>query len=109
MNTRTPQTKTPEVSKEQLIADFKVVVSDLEAIVSATAHQSGDAIKALRDQAEESIAKAKVNLAHAQEVIVDKAKLTAEAADDYAHKNPWNVVGAAAGIGLVIGLLIGRR
>jgi len=25
------------------------------------------------------------------------------------HDNPWKAIGAAAGIGLVVGLLIGRR
>lgn len=103
------EANTQQVSKEQLINDFKVVVNDVEALVSATAHQGGDAIKNLRHKAEESIAKAKVNMSQVQEKLIDKAKLTAVAADDYAHKNPWEVVGVAAGIGLIIGLLIGRR
>ena len=35
---------TTEVSKEQLIQDFKAVVADAEALLSATAGQSGEAI-----------------------------------------------------------------
>jgi ElaB/YqjD/DUF883 family membrane-anchored ribosome-binding protein len=112
MNTTDLPTKemnSQQVSKEQLINDFKVVVNDVEALVSATAHQGSDAIKNLRHKAEESIAKAKVNMSHMQEKFVDKAKSTAVAADEYAHKNPWEIAGVAAGIGLIVGLLIGRR
>jgi ElaB/YqjD/DUF883 family membrane-anchored ribosome-binding protein len=32
-----------------------------------------------------------------------------EAADDYVHTHPWPVIGMAAGVGLLIGLLISRR
>jgi len=29
--------------------------------------------------------------------------------DEYVHEHPWRSVGVAAGVGLIIGLLIGRR
>ena len=38
-----------------------------------------------------------------------KTKEVARATDDYVHEHPWRAVGTAAGIGLVIGLLISRR
>jgi ElaB/YqjD/DUF883 family membrane-anchored ribosome-binding protein len=31
------------------------------------------------------------------------------AADDFVHEKPWVSIGVAAGVGLIIGLLIGRR
>ena len=98
-----------DVTKEQLIADFKVVVADAEALLKATANQGGDALIALRARAEESIAVAKEKMADAQEALVEKSKAAARATDDYVHENPWKAVGVAAGVGLVIGLLIGRR
>ena len=39
----------------------------------------------------------------------EKAKAAGHAADDFVRDSPWKAIGAAAGIGLVIGLLIGRR
>jgi ElaB/YqjD/DUF883 family membrane-anchored ribosome-binding protein len=33
----------------------------------------------------------------------------ARATDDYGHEHPWKAVGAAAGMGLIVGLLLGRR
>jgi ElaB/YqjD/DUF883 family membrane-anchored ribosome-binding protein len=40
---------------------------------------------------------------------VARAKAAGHAADDYVHDHPWKAIGAAAGIGMIIGLLIGRR
>ena len=54
-------------------------------------------------------AAAKIKLAEAEAVVVDKAKQVGRAADDYVHDNPWRSVGVAAGIGFIAGLLIGRR
>jgi len=97
------------VSKEQLISDFKVVIADAEALLRATANQGGEAVINLRAKAEESLAAAKVKLADAQDVLIEKGKIAAQATDDYVHEKPWHAVGIAAGIGLVVGLLIGRR
>ena len=41
--------------------------------------------------------------------VITKAKTTATAADAYIRENPWTAIGVSTGIGLVIGLLIGRR
>ena len=32
-----------------------------------------------------------------------------EGADDFVHRNPWEAVGVAAGLGLLIGLFLRRR
>ncbi len=97
------------VTKEQLISDFKVVIADAEALIRATANQGGEAVTNLRAKAEESLAAAKVKLADAQDALIEKGKVAAQATDDYVHEKPWHAVGIAAGVGLVIGLLIGRR
>ncbi len=97
------------VTKEQLISDFKVVIADAEALIKATANQGGEAVVNLRAKAEESLAAAKVKLADAQDALIEKGKIAAQATDDYVHEKPWHAVGIAAGVGLVIGLLIGRR
>ena len=98
-----------DVTKEQLIADFKVVIADAEALLKATANQGGEAVASLRAKTEASLAAAKVKMEDAQEALVEKTRAAAKAADGYVHDKPWHAVGIAAGIGLVIGLLIGRK
>jgi len=98
-----------DVSKDKLVADMKVVIADAEELLKATASAAGDRVSAARTRMEDSLRTARVKLAEAQEVMVDKAKAAARATDDYVHANPWRSVGIAASAGLVIGMLISRR
>ncbi len=104
------QKTTPaEVSKEQLIADFKLVIADAEALIKATTDQGDVALTNLRMQAQASLASAKDKLADAQGDLIEKGKAAAKSADEYVHENPWKAIGVAAGVGLLVGLLIGKR
>lgn len=98
-----------EVTKEQLINDFKVVVSDAEALLKATAGQGGEAMAAVRARVEGSLAAAKEKMSDAQAAMLARTKAAAKATDEYVHVHPWKAVSVAAGVGLVVGLLIGRR
>ena len=48
-----------------------------------------------------------------EDALMEKTKATARATDEYVHENPWQTVGIAAGLsvvlGVVIGLLLDRR
>lgn len=106
MNTATHEN---EVTKEKLISDFKVVVADAEALLKASAGQGGEALAAVRARVQESLAVAKEKMHDAEEELLAKTKAAAKATDEYVHDHPWHAVGVAAGIGLVVGMLIGRR
>jgi len=97
------------VNKEKLVADLKVVIADTEELLRATAGQAGEKAAEIRSRIQDHLATAKDSLAEAQVAVVDKAKQMGHAADDYVHDNPWRSVGIATGIGLIVGLLIGRR
>lgn len=97
------------VNKDKLIADMKVVVADADELLRVTAGQAGDKMADLRTKLQANLASARASLAEAQAVAIDKAKQVGRATDDYVHDNPWRSIGVAAGIGFVIGLLIGRR
>ena len=96
-------------SQEQLVSDIKSVISEAEEMLGATADQAGEKIANLRARIQERLRDAKVRLADAEEVLVAKTKAAARATDDYVHESPWTAVGIAAGVGLLVGLLIGRR
>lgn len=98
-----------QVSKDKLIADVKVVIADAEELLRATANQAGDKITDARARIQDHLNRAKESLADAQSVVVEHAKAVGHATDDYVHDNPWRSVGIAAGVGFLVGLLIGRR
>lgn len=98
-----------EVTSEQLITDFKVVVADAEALLKATAGQGGEKLAEVRAKAEESLRVMKARLADAQEALIARTKEAAKATDEYVHENPWKAIGVAASLGLLIGWFMGRR
>lgn len=98
-----------DVTTDQLVADLKTVVEDAEALLKATSTLTGEKLQEVRARAEESLRQAKVRLAEVEEEAMRRAKEIADAADEYVRENPWQSVGIAAGIGLVLGLLISRR
>lgn len=53
--------------------------------------------------------KGKEQIQHFEEQAMESCKDAARQADDYVRTNPWQAVGIAAGVGLVIGLLLKRR
>ena len=98
-----------DTSKDKLIADLKIVVSDAEELLRATASQAGEKVSAARERIQASLASAKIKLSDAERAALEKAKEAAKATDEFVHEQPWKAVGIAAGVGLLLGLLLGRR
>ena len=97
------------VTKKKLVADLKVLVADSEELLRASAGQAGEKIAVARERIQASLATAKVKLSDAERIMKEKTEVAAKATDEYVHENPWQAVGIAAGVGLLLGLLIGRR
>lgn len=98
-----------QVSRDKIKSDLRTVLSDMDEYLRATASQTGEKIGVIRERLQEHMHRAKDRLADTREIVVDKTKEAAKATDEYVHDNPWRAVGIAAGIGLIIGMLIGRR
>ena len=98
-----------QVSSETLIGDFKALMADAEDLIKATAGHEEGPLSAIRSKALETLNSAKESLSSVEGTVVDKAKVVAESADEFVHRNPWEAVGVAAGLGLLIGLFIRRR
>ena len=97
------------VAKEKLVADLKVVISDAEELLRVTANQAGEKVGELRVRMQENLTSARHKLADAEAALKEKSREVARATDDYVHEHPWKSIGVAAGVGLLVGLLIGRR
>ncbi|KQY85703.1 MULTISPECIES: YqjD family protein [Roseateles] len=96
-------------AKEKLAADFRAVMDDIDALMTATTNKADGEAKALRSRIRDRLDGAKDKLLDAQHETVQRAKEAATATDDYVHANPWQAIGAAAAVGLALGVLIGRR
>ena len=97
------------ISASHLIDDLTAVIRDAESLLRATAAQTGDKVDEIRTRAQESVRVAKERLATIEDQALEHARALAGDADDYVRDNPWQAVGIAAGVGLVLGLLVSRR
>lgn len=97
------------VHKDKLMGDLRVAIAEAEELLRMTADQAGEGAADVRSRIQARMNQAKADLVHLQEAAVAKAKAAGHAADELVHDNPWKSIGIAAGIGLVMGLLVSRR
>lgn len=87
-----------DMTTDKLMHDLKAVVTDAEDLLKATAGQTGERIEKARARAEESLRTARTSM-----------KVAGLQLDEQVRENPWTAVGVAAGVGLVLGILLGRK
>ena len=98
-----------QINSENLIGDFKALMADAEDLIKATASHEDGPLSAIRSKALDTLNNAKESFSSMEGTLTEKAKVVAEGADEFVHRNPWEAVGVAAGLGLLIGLFIRRR
>jgi ElaB/YqjD/DUF883 family membrane-anchored ribosome-binding protein len=85
-------------TSKNLMDDLRAVIADAEELLRATADQAGPRVQEARERAEESLRNARERLQGAGRQL-----------DAQVHEHPWTAVGVAAGIGLIVGILLGRK
>jgi ElaB/YqjD/DUF883 family membrane-anchored ribosome-binding protein len=101
--------ETVDQEREQLADAFRSFISHGEELLRSRAGEAGEAAVATRARLEAQLREARQKLAALEGRLADRARAAAKSTDQYVHDNPWQSVGIAAGAGLIIGLLIGRR
>ena len=96
-------------SKDQVVSDFKSLLSEGEALFKSATGSGDQALAAARDKFKEQLAVAKDRYCELQDATVKQAKRAATATDEYVHGNPWASIAVAGGIGLLLGMLITNR
>ncbi len=101
-------TETQEV-RDQLIEDFKKVISDAEELLKVTANETSGKVGEVRERAAANLREARRKLQVMENDLIIQTKAAAKATDQLVHENPWKAVAIAAGVGLLFGMLSGRR
>ena len=102
-------TETADDGRERLVDDLAAVLAEAEEMLKRASVETGDKARDLRSQVETQLLRAKLKLQEIEGEAIDHAKAAARATDDYVHDNPWQAIGIAASVGLLIGLLMNRR
>jgi len=97
---------------DKVIADFRELTTKFDELVSSGS-ASMDQLRDLRDEANTKVSEAKALVknaaSEARQGAVDVVRYAAAASNDYVHDNPWSTASVAGAIGLLLGLLLGRR
>jgi ElaB/YqjD/DUF883 family membrane-anchored ribosome-binding protein len=104
---------TDPVTSEQLYEHLRAVIRDSEALLQATASYAGDKADLARAKAADSLRaakerlnEAKERLADVQDDVMDRTRDYVKQGQKYVRDNPWQSVGLAAGIGILVGVLL---
>ena len=87
-----------EAPADRFMDELRNVIADAEELLRVTADQAGPKVQEVRARAEESLRVAREHLTGAG------AEL-----DSQVRANPWAAVGIAAGVGLIVGILLSRK
>ena len=94
-----------DVSTEKLVTDLKRVVRDSEVFLQDSAGAVGEKAHALRERLAATLESAKVACRRLEEKAIESAKAT----DKVIREHPYQSIGVAFGIGLLIGVLVTRK
>jgi ElaB/YqjD/DUF883 family membrane-anchored ribosome-binding protein len=100
---------TEHMSTATLKADLAAVMRDAEALIKASADQGGEKVGEARARIRESLEAARTRLHDVEQAALRQGEDAMLATEQYVRRNPWQSVGIAAGVGLLLGVLLSRR
>jgi ElaB/YqjD/DUF883 family membrane-anchored ribosome-binding protein len=93
------------ISTDRLVNDLKTVARDTEELLKASAGEVGEKAHEARARLAAALENAKATCQRLEE----KAVAGARAADKVVRDHPYQSIGIAFGIGLLIGVLVTRK
>lgn len=97
------------VARQRVMADLKALASDAEALLRATADDASDKAKEARVRLSAAIDKARTTCEELQAQGMEAAREAARKADETIRTHPYESIGIAFGVGVLLGALLRRR
>ena len=97
------------VARERVRADLESLTRDAEDLLKATAGDMSEKTKEVRSRVAAALERAKTTCTYLQEQTLATAKAAAKKADVVIREHPYESIGVAFGVGLLIGVLVTRR
>ena len=94
-----------EVSTDKLVTDLKRMVRDSEELLHDSGAVVGEKAHAMRERLSDTVESAKAACRKLEEKAIEGAKAT----DKVIREHPYQSIGVAFGIGLLIGVLVTRK
>lgn len=94
-----------DVSREKVKEDLRALVRDAEELLKATTSDVSEKTKEVRSRLRDTLEQAKATCHRLQ----DKTVAAAKATDKVIREHPYESLGIAFGLGLLIGVLVTRK
>ncbi len=89
--------------------DVNSLVKDAQALFTAAAALTGEKAEELRNRGMRMLDSALTKGKEVQASALVTGKEMVATADDYVKENPWRAIAGAAGVGLLVGVILGRK
>lgn len=90
-------------------ADVKTLVKDAQSLLTAAASLTGEKAEEMRTRGMQLLDQAMGKGKEYQGQAMVRGKELAHTADVYVKDNPWRTIAAAASVGLLVGVILGRK
>ena len=97
------------LARERVLGDLKALARDAEDLLKATAGDVSEKAKEARQRVTAALERARGTCENLQEQTLASARAAARKADTVIRDHPYESIGVGFGIGLLIGVLVGRR
>ncbi len=94
---------------DKMMSELKSVIKDAENFLKKTEKPEEEGFKLARVKFESTLKNAKGELLDLEQQMVEKIKEAAHTTDKYVKDHAWNMAGAGACVGLLVGLLVSRK
>ena len=112
-NLQSQSDPTPQASAEKLKEDLRNLAQTLEDLLAVTANETSSEFQDLRERARARLAEARSRLTDRGSELYQQAsetlRATAQQTESYVREHPWTSIGLGAAVGMLIGVLMGRR
>ena len=111
METSIPESESSNsrIARERVMADMRALARDAESLLRATADDVSEKAREARTRLMAAVERAKSSCEHLQEQSIESAREAARKADETIRAHPYESLGVAFGIGVLIGALVRRR
>jgi ElaB/YqjD/DUF883 family membrane-anchored ribosome-binding protein len=89
--------------------EFQDFVADVQDMIQASTSLTGEDLARAKANLNARVAAARAFVEEMPAAISDRVRKTAQVTDDYVREQPWQSMGVAAAVGLLVGFLLGRR
>ncbi|MEO0452904.1 MAG: DUF883 family protein [Verrucomicrobiota bacterium] len=102
-------TESSSETKDKLVSDIKQVIADAEILTKETAGTLSGKAKEAREKLELRLGEAKSQLHQLEGTVREKATEGAKETDRMIREHPYESLGVAFGMGVLIGVLLNRK